>query len=158
LTNDHGGLTSSAVRKLTTQPWTGAFTTLLSLLLVPLFAYANLLCVASGVACDVCEHQETDSDCAGTEAAHHDEVPAHPVKDFSKDSCFCVTMNTVVTQPTVTNPSHSSLRVVDFVFAQFADVMAVLTATVYDHGPPGIAPPDYLFSKTLSPRAPPLGA
>jgi hypothetical protein len=132
--------------------------TLLSLLFVPLFAYANLLCVAGSATCDVCEHHEADADCGGAETTHHDEAPAHPAKDCSKDSCFCVTMNTVVTQPTVTNLNRSSLRVVDFVFTQFVNVMPVLPATVYDHGPPGIAPPDYLFSKTLSPRAPPFGA
>src|SRR2546425_9132297 len=100
------------MRALTSHPRTGVFTALLSVLIAPLFAYANLLCVAGGAAFDVCEHHDVDSDCAGAEAAHHDEAP--PSKDCSKDSCFCITMNIIVTQPTVTKPNPTPLRVVDF--------------------------------------------
>src|SRR6266404_4693325 len=103
------------MRTLSSLPRTGAFTTLLSLLIVPLFAYANLLCVAGGTALNACEHHDADSDCAGTASAHHDGAPAHPAKDCSKDSCFCLTMNTVVPQPTIATPSHAaSLLVADF--------------------------------------------
>src|SRR5438128_33270 len=133
------------MRTLTSDPRTGAFTALLSLLIVALFAYANLLCIAGAA----CEHGDNDSDYAGSDASHHDEAPAHPAKDCAKDSCFCITMNTVVTQPTVIKPNHSvSLRVVDFVLVDFHGGIPALTTTAYEHGPPGIAPPDYLFSKT----------
>ena len=141
------------MRTLSSHPRTGAFTTLLSLLIVLLFAYANLLCVAGGTILNACESDH----CAGAEAAHHDEAPAHPAKDCSKDTCFCLTMNTVVPQPTIPAPNHAaSLLVADFAELHLLDVMPVLT-TPYEHGPPAIPPPDYLFGKTLSPRAPPLG-
>ena len=125
-------------------------------LVVVLFAYANLLCAIGGAAVEACEHRDAHSHCDGAESAHHNGVPTQQSKDCSKDSCFCLTMNTVVTQQTVTKPNHTSLRVVDLTFVQFSNVMPVVRAVVaYEHGPPSIAPPSYLSGKSLSPRAPP---
>ncbi len=133
-------------------------TALLSLFIVSLFAYANLLCVAGGAAFDVCAHRDADSDCADVETTHHNEAPAHPSKDCSKDLCFCITMNTASTQPTITQPNHtSSRRVVDFATLYFPDVMPALTeATAYEHAPPGLSPPEFLLISSLSPRSPPV--
>src|SRR5690242_6131822 len=95
------------MRKLTTQPRTGAFTTLLSLLIVALFAYANLICAAGGATSDACAQADADHHCETTDAPnHHDDAPTPPSKDCSKDSCFCITMNTVATQTPIAKP-HS---------------------------------------------------
>src|ERR1041384_750050 len=144
------------MRQLTAQSKTGPFTALLSLLLVPLSAYANLLCVAGGAAFDVCEHHETDSDCAGTDASHHDGAPPHPAKDCSKDSCFCATMNAVTSPQTIVKPGVThSVRLLDLSLPVIPNVIPQCAAAAYEHGPSGIAPPLYLSTHALSSRAPP---
>src|SRR5216117_3747303 len=87
---------------------TRALTALLSVMLVPLFAYANLLCVAGG-AFETC--------CEAASAHHHDDSDAdHHDADHSptKDSCFCSTMNAVTSPQTMVKPVVArSIRVVD---------------------------------------------
>lgn len=134
-----------------------------SLLLVPLFAYANFLCAAGGADDKGCGHEEAHSYLAGPHdhnsgeaEASHQQTPHHHDHDCSRDSCFCATMNTVVAQQTVAKPNQViSLRGLDFPVAQGPGVVPILAAAAYERGPPAIAPPTYLTSKIVSPRAPP---
>src|ERR1700681_4153710 len=85
---------------------------ILSLLLVPLFACADFLCVAGGADDKECEHEAAHSYLArpndhdsGEAEASHQQTPHHHDHDCSRDSCFCVTMNTVVVQQTIAKPN-----------------------------------------------------
>jgi len=141
------------------------FALILSVLLATSFAYANLLCVAGGAADTECEHEAAhnhvpapDHPSFGEAEASHQQKqdPKHQDRGCSRGSCFCVTMNTVVVQQTVAKPIQVvRLQLLDSNLAQVPSVMRILAAVAYEHGPPAIAPPHYLVSKTLSPRAPP---
>ena len=116
----------------------------LALLLVPVFAYANLLCVAGGA-----PHQECADEDAGQ---HHEQSPTQRRNDCSQDSCFCLTMNTVATQTTVATPKQVvTFHALDFSFAEFPGILPVAVPVAYDHGPP-----EFLLVSSLSPRSPPV--
>jgi len=140
------------VMRLTAQRRTRALTTWLSLMLVPLFAYANFLCAAGSF---------PDEECAKDESAHHEHGDSdhHQQKDCSKDSCFCATMSAVTSPQTIVKPDTSRLiRLLDLSLPAIPNVVAPCATLAYEHGPPGIAPPIYLHAKTVSPRSPPLSA
>src|SRR5438874_38248 len=115
------------MRTLTSHPRTGALTTLLLLLIVPLFAYANLLCVAGG-AFETC--------CEAESARHHDESDAdHHDADHSptKDSCFCATMNAVASPQTIVKPAVThSVRLVDLSLLAIPNVPPKCATAAYE--------------------------
>src|SRR6266849_1588288 len=91
------------------------FTSILSLLLVPLFSYANLLCVAGASGDEECEREAEHNyltvpgghNPCGAEANHQPKQdPKHQHHECSRDSCFCATMYTVVAQQTVAKPTQ----------------------------------------------------
>lgn len=122
----------------------------LSLLLVPLFAYANFLCVA-GEASD-CDSQDVSE----AQTTHHQESPTHQHNDCSHDSCFCLTMNTVGTQQTIVKPAPIlSFHSFDFALTQVQSAIPMIAAMTFEHGPPGTSPPAFLSVSPVSPRSPP---
>jgi hypothetical protein len=138
------------------------FTSVLSLLLALLFAYANFLCAAGGEDDKECERETTHSHMAASnhhspseaEASHQQQDPKHP-HDCSRDSCFCATMNTVVTQQTVTKPRPVVSSPLPVSVPNVPGVTPFFRVVACEHGPPAIAPPAYLIAKIISPRAPP---
>jgi hypothetical protein len=124
--------------------------TVVALALVPLFAYANLLCAAGGAVETCCEAES---------AHHHDDSDAdHHDADHSptKDSCFCATMNAVASPQTIVKPAVThSVRFVDLSLPAIPSVTPKRAIAAYEHGPPGIAPPLFLSTHALSSRAPP---
>jgi hypothetical protein len=134
----------------------------LSLLLLLVFAYANFLCAAGGEDDKECEHEAAYShvaapdrhSCGGAETGHQQQDPNHP-HDCSRESCFCVTMNTVVTQQTIAKPKPAISLLLPLSVLNIPSVMPYFTVLAYEHGPPAIAPPAYLSAKIISPRAPP---
>jgi len=126
------------------------FISVVSLLLVPLFAYANLLCVA-GEASDCDSHDVSEA-----QTSHHHESPTHQHNDCSHDSCFCLTMNTGGTQQTIVKPAPvPSFHSFDFTLTEVRDLIPTTAAIAYERGPPGTSPPAFLSGCPVSPRSPP---
>jgi hypothetical protein len=150
------------MRKRTSTLRARPFTSVLSLLLVPVFAYANFLCVACGADDKECEHETAHSHVAAphhhsfgeAETSHQQQYPKHS-HDCSRDSCFCVTMNTIVTQQTVAKPNQVVPSPLLDSVAQVPSAKPIFAVVAYEHGPPAITPPTYLTAKIVSPRAPP---
>jgi len=137
----------------------------LSLLLALVFAYANLLCAAGDVSDKECRPEGVhshavvcDHDSSAEAEAGHQRQDAKHSHSCSRDSCFCVTMNTVVTQQTIAKPKPSISLLLPLSVLNVPSVMPYFTVLAYEHGPPAIAPPAYRSAKIISPRAPPHAA
>jgi hypothetical protein len=133
----------------------------LSLVFVSLFAYANFLCVAGSTLDSGCDHPETAA--SDRETSHQHDAPASKSNSKQRSdcgshaSCFCITMNTVIAQPTVVKPSQDiPFPSFDLALTQIPGVIPVFVAVAYERGPPALGPPVQLFFNAASSRAPPI--
>jgi hypothetical protein len=115
-----------------------------------LFFAANFACAAEQMlerdheqAVPACDHRgDTDS--------HHD--------DGGQADC-CTSLKSVVpcTQTTVQMPAAGwTFQWAVAVLAADSDVIVPRSRVTYDHGPPGLSPPEFLLVSSLSPRSPPV--
>lgn len=163
------GLTQMTSARILNAPWGRLFARVVALVMALGFAYASVKCVANG-ALHSADHHAQASPIASSDSHHdHDDAPQgshhgdsdteQPGHDHGDAASCCSSMTGIMpaAQQTPTHPNPLSW-LVTFVWALTADSALVVSQvdSVYDHGPPGITPPDFLSVSSLSPRAPPL--
>ena len=114
-----------------------------------LFFAANFACAAEQMLERGHEQAEPASHHTGDADSHHD--------DCGKADC-CASLKSIVpsTQTTVQIPAAGwAFQVVVAIRTIDSAVIAPRAGLTYDHGPPGITPPEFLLVSSLSPRSPP---
>lgn len=114
-----------------------------------LFFAANFACAAEQILERSHEQAVPASHHTGDADSHHD--------DGGKADC-CASLKSIVpsTQTTVQMPAAGwALQVAVAILAMDSAVTVPRAGLTYDHGPPGISPPEFLLVSSLSPRSPP---
>lgn len=131
----------------------GAVLRLAALALVVMFAGATFNCAAG-------EALESGHEHGAPPANHHGHSDADHGDQHDSDSgncCSSLKSPVPSLQQPILKPNHTAWSALAII-ALLPVSSAVMPAAgaLFDHGPPGVSPPEFLLVSSLSPRSPPV--